>query len=511
MAKRGDIYSHDNSPLVINQPSYLVYAEPQLITDKKNTGKILSEYLKIEEASIAAKIETTSSKWISLKDNLNSDLMIALKQKKLSGIGFLEENSRYYPEGSMSSHLLGFVGKNHNGSPQGYFGLEGYYNEQLKGKPGFIKEEKDAIGNPILSGDRQIIPPIDGYNLHLSLDKTVQYLVESKLSQALNKYGAKAGTVTVMDPFTGEIKAIASLPSYDLSRRLEYDQSIYKNPVINSSYEPGSTFKILVMAAALNEGKILANDTFNETGSINIGKYNIKTWDNKYHGQIKMAEILQYSSNVGMVFIQEKLGSGKLIEYFKNLGVGSLIGVDLEDESTPDMRPENKWYQIDYATASFGQGIAVTPMQMIRMASSIANGGKLITPHLVTKITNSHGKIINFPSYPQKNIFKKETSSIVTEMMTQAVEKGETKFLKPMGIRVAGKTGTAQIPIAGHYDTQKTIASFVGFFPSEKPKIIMLVTLQEPTSSPWGSETAAPLFFSIAKDLIAYYNIPLNY
>ena len=209
-----------------------------------------------------------------------------------------------------------------------------------------------------------------------------------------------------------------------------------------------------------------------------------------------------------MVHVAEKLGPDKLISYLEKFNLGKLTGVDLQDESTPVQRDIHQWYPIDYATASFGQGIALTPLQMIRLSASIANGGKLIQPFVVDRLVTNQGKEIKIKPDINTSLFKKETAGIITEMMVNAVEKGETKFLKPLNVRIAGKTGTAQIPIAGHYDNDKTIASFIGFFPADDPQIIMLVTLTEPTSSPWGSETAAPLFFSIANELISYYNIP---
>lgn len=509
--KRGSFLASDGSPLVINQPAFAVFGETDKIKNKNEVARILSEILSQDQAALSAKLNKEDVKWVSLADKIEAGLIGKIKEKSIMGLSLSEDNKRYYPESSMAAHLLGFVGKNHNGQDEGYFGLEGYYNEQIKGRSGLIKDEKDALGNQILAGNRLEIAVEDGRNLHLTIDKTVQFVIEEKLAEGIQKYGAKSGTVIVMNPKNGEIKGMASFPSYIPDKRLDFDTGIYKNPAIASAYEPGSTFKILVMSAAINEGKIAPNDEFNEAGPVEIGKYAIKTWNHQYHGRIKIPQILQYSSNVGMVYIQEKLGKDNLFKYFKKLEMGQLTGIDLQDESSPDLRPLDQWYAIDFATASFGQGIAVTPIQMIRMASSIANGGLLVTPHVVNKITDSQGKTIKINAGSQKRIFKKETAAIVTDMMVAAVEKGETKFLKPVGIKIAGKTGTAQIPIAGHYDEGKTIASFVGFLPAENPQLIMLVTLSEPTSSPWGSETAAPLFFNIAKELIAYYNIPFDF
>lgn len=509
-AKRGSIYDNNGNPLVINQRSFLVFAEPSKIKDKK-VSQILSEKLYLDEASVSAKINSENLKWIQLADKIDQSIKEQIESMNLSGIGFLEGFKRYYPEASMAAHLLGFVGKNTNGQDQGYFGIEGYYDEQLRGREGLRKQETDVKGDPILAGSHQLISPEDGRDLFLTIDRSVQYLVEQKLAQGLEKYGAKGGSVIVMNPNSGSIIAMASLPSYEAYRIQEYSTDLYKNPVIVSSYEPGSTFKVLIMAAAINEKSVEPDTIYNENGSVEVGNYSIKTWNQKYHGKIDMNQILQYSSNVGMVFVSEKLGESKLLEYLQKLGLDALTEVDLQEEAAPNLRPKNKWYKIDYATAAFGQGIALTPLQMIRAVAAIANGGKLVRPYVVAKVRQNNSHIIEIRPKIEREVYRKETASIVTEMMVNAVEKGETKYLKNLGVRVAGKTGTAQIPISGHYDTDRTIASFVGFFPAENPQIIMLVTLTEPTSSPWGSETAAPLFFSITKDLIPYYNISSSY
>ena len=506
-AGRGSIFSADNSPLVINQPAYLVFAEPKDIKDKESTIRKLAEILSLDAASVSAKFTDDKLNWIPIAEKVEADTVGKLNTAKLAGIGLAQDDKRFYPEASMAAHLLGFVGKNQNGEDQGYFGLEGYYDDQLKGRNGYLKEERDPSGNPIIAGDRTVVEAEKGRDMILSLDRTVQYIIEDKLKKGLEKYGAMGGSVIVMDPYKGSILGMASLPGYDLTKRLEFDLSLYKNPAISSSFEPGSTFKVLVMAAAVNENKVKADSEFDEKGPVEIGKYQIKTWNQEYHGKLKIAEIIQYSSNVGMVFIGEKLGSDNLLKYIRNLGFGQLTDIDLQDEATPDLRPIDKWYAIDFATASFGQGIAATPLQMVIAVAAIANGGELVKPSVVSKIRENNGKIISLDHKIERRIYAAEAASLVKEMMVQAVEKGETKFLKPIGIRVAGKTGTAQIPIAGHYDTEKTIASFIGFLPADKPKFIMLVTLREPTSSPWGSETAAPLFFTIARDLIAYFKI----
>lgn len=506
-AQRGRIFSSDKSPLVINQRSYLVYLEPHKIKNINQTIKILSKNLQTDESSVSAKIMNNELIWVSVARKISEDKMLKLKNEKLDGVGFINEPKRFYPEASMAAHLLGFVGKNTKGSDQGYFGVEGYYDNQLRGRDGFIRIEKDVLGNPILSGRYDEIPAESGRDLVMTIDRSVQFTAEKKLLEGVQKFGAKGGSVIILNPKTGAVLAMVSYPSFDPDDYVNYPSDYYMNPIVSSSYEPGSTFKVLVMAAALNEGKIKPDTIYEENGPVEIGGYAINTWNQKYHGKISISQILEYSSNVGMVFIESQLGDENFIKYITQLGFGKLTDVDLEGESSPDLRPLNKWYKIDYATASFGQGIAVTPLQMIRAVAAVANGGMLLKPFVVQSIVTDNGKKIDTQPKVVRQVFKKEVAAMVTEMMVSAVDNGETRNLKPSGFRIAGKTGTAQIPIQGHYDAQKTIASFVGFAPVDDPKFIMLVTINEPTSSPWGSETAAPVFFSIASELFSYYGI----
>lgn len=506
-AVRGKIFASDGSPLVINQKAYGLFLEPKKLSEKKRVMEIISKELDIPMASISAKLDDNSLMWISITHKLSEKKKEAIDVYKLNGIGFMDESVRFYPEASMAAHLLGFVGKNTSGEDKGYFGVEGFYDQQLRGKNGSLIQEIDPGGNPILSGDYLRIGQENGRDLKLFLDKTIQFIAENHLAKGIERYGAKGGSVIIMDPKTGGILAMSSFPSYNPADFVKFPSEYYKNPAVSGSYEPGSTFKVLVMGAAINEGKIKPDTQVNEDGPVEIGGYQIKTWDQKYHGKITMREVLDHSSNVGMVFVEQKLDKDVYLRYIENLGFGSLTGIDLQDETTPEMRKKNKWYEIDYATAAFGQGIAVTPLQMVRSVAALANKGKLMEPHVVKEIILADGNKI--PVLPKmiRQVYTPETASILSEMMVSAIDNGETRRLKPPGFRIAGKTGTAQIPISGHYDSDKTITSFVGFAPVDDPRFVMLVTLREPTSSPWGSETAAPIFFAIARELFQYLGI----
>lgn len=506
-ASRGAITDTSGTSLVMSQPASLVYASPAIIKDPITFVDKVASVLPVDSKDLLGSLGQKGRVWVPVAHKVNNEVSEKLKALRLDGLGFENDSLRYYPEGSMAAQLLGFVGSDENGNDKGYFGLEGFYDRELHGKDGVIAIEKDVRGAPIVIGDTKRIEPEHGSTIRLWLDRTVQYDAEQRLREGIEKYGAKEGTVTIMDPKTGGILAMASYPSYDPSQFTQFPKDVYKNPIVASSYEPGSTFKVLVMSTALDHKLVTPDTVIDESGPAQVGEYSIRTWNNQYHGNITTTKVLEYSSNVGMVSVSKLLGKDLQLSGIHAFGIGKETGIDLEEESSPELRSDNDWKPIDLATASFGQGIAVTPIQMVRAVGALANDGKLMEPHVARQIIDQKGRVIDIKPKQLRQVISPATSHIITEMMIAAVDNGEAKWAKPRGYRIAGKTGTAQIPVAGHYDDKKTIASFVGFAPADDPKFVMLVTLQEPTSSPWGSETAAPLFFNIAKDLFVYYGI----
>ena len=407
----------------------------------------------------------------------------------------------------MAAQLLGFVGSDKLGRDTGYFGLEGYYDRKLRGKPGRLGEERDPLGLPILVGRYKPFSPEKGASLHLSIERTIQFIVEDRLKKAVEKYGAKNGTVIIADPKTGHIISMATFPNYNPQYRTEFPEELYRNPAVADTYEPGSTFKLITMSAALDQSLVSPNTKCDVcAGPRQIGGFEISTWNKKYYPNSTMTEVIQHSDNVGMTFVAEKLGVDRFHDYITKFGFGKPTGIDLQEEAAGTLREKDEWRVIDLATASFGQGIAVTPIQMVQAVSAIANGGKLVSPKVVQKVKN--GREENISPDATRQVISAQTSAQITEMMVNAVENGEAKAFAPKGYRIAGKTGTAQIPVAGHYDPDKTIASFIGFAPANEPRFVMLVRFQEPTSSPFGSETAAPTFFEISKEVFKQYGIP---
>ena len=515
-SKRGNIFYSDGTVLAATKPAFLLYGQPKLLGDeeKNRLSKTLAKVLLNEgdEKVLQEELKLALSQdlfWVVLQKNVSFEKRKEIEGLNLKGLGFEEQNKRFYPEGSSSAQMLGFVGSDSKGDT-GYFGLEGKYNGELKGFTGLLKIEKDARGLPILIGNFLGNPSIPGKDLVLNIDRTVQFIVEKNLQKGMEKYGAKAASAIVMEPGTGAILSMASYPGYDPANFDKFSKDVYKNSVVADSYEPGSTFKVLVMSGAINENLVKPETQCDIcSGPVEVGGYKIRTWNNKYLPNLTMTDVIIHSDNTGMVFTGRKLGFDKIYSYIENFGFGDITGVDLQDEFSPDIRSKDSWKEIDLTTASFGQVIAVTPIQMIRAVGALANGGNLMEPHIVREIKGVNG---NFEIKPKivRQVVSEATSKVITEMMVKAVDEGEAKFAKPKGFKIAGKTGTAQIPVAGYYDPNKTIASFVGFAPADNPKFVMLVRFDQPTSSIFGSETAAPTFFEIAKELFTYYKIAPN-
>lgn len=506
--KRGEIRTSDNFPIAANRLTYLVFANPkQIEEDAEKTARLLSPVLQIDEATLSARL-SLNRYWVPLKPNVVHKEKLDIEKLKLSGIGFEEQAVRFYPEASLAAKLIGFVGKDDQGNNKGYFGLEGYYDRQLSGKPGLAIQIHDALGRPILAKMNDRSAKVDGRNLILHVDRSVQFILETELKNGIEAYGAQGGMGIIMDPATGGILGMSAFPSFDQRNFQEYSGDLYLNPIISSSYEPGSTFKPLIMAAALDSGLVEPDTQCPICDKpVEIGGYTIKTWNDTYQPNITMMNVIRDSDNTGMVHMAQLLGLDRMIGYIERFGIGKLTGIDLQGEMAPIIRPRDSWYPIDLATASFGQGISVTPIELLSAFSSLANAGKRMEPHVVAKVETPEGEIIDIPPKVINKTISEKTAKIMREILVNAVKKGEAQWAAPKGYRIAGKTGTAQIPIGGRYDATKTIPSFIGFAPADDPKFVMLIVYDRPTTSIYGSETAAPTFFKIATKLLAYYGI----
>lgn len=515
-APRGNIFASDGTLWVARVPAWNIWANPKLLS-----LPVSEVAYKLSQLTFDEKSEQTSrdeemrllpllqkdTTWVSLKQKVSDSIKKNIEALNIKGLGYDSIETSFYPEASSAAQLLGFVGKDTDGGDIGYFGLEGYYNLPLSGKPGFLSGEKNAKGAPILMDGATQVSAVSGVDLLTNIDKRVQIVAETELAKGIEKYGAIGGSITIMDPKTGKVLAMANLPSFNPSDYGSYSNSLFKNPIITDTFEPGSILKVVVMAAGLDAG-VVRPDTPCDICSepLKLDKYFIKTWNDKYTPNITMTETIVESDNVGMSFVGQKLGADGMYDYLSKFGFGQKTGIDLQGEVGSKLRQKGTWNVVDLATASFGQGIAVTGLQMVRAVSAIANGGYLVTPRVVNMVKGDGWEEKVETEVPVR-IISEQAASEATQMMVKAANDGEAKWCKIPGYNIAGKTGTAQIPVAGHYDATNTNHSFIGFAPVGNPKFIMLVTLNSPQTSPWAAETAAPLWYAVAKDLFPYFGI----
>lgn len=506
--KRGEIKTSDGFSIVANKVSYLLFVNPTEIKNKNQTILNLSSLLDITTASISAQL-LPDKLWVPIKSGITALKKQEIEKMQIPGVGFEENYTRFYPEASSAAHLLGFVGKNETEDSKGIVGLESFYDRLLRGKEGYAVELHDALGRPIISRKTREIGGIDGSNLILSLDRPVQFLAEQKLKNSIEKYGAAGGMVGIMDPKTGNIIAMTSSPSFSQAEYWKYDEILYKNPFITNTYEPGSTLKPIVMASALDAGLVTPQTKCDICGGpVSVSGYELHTWNDKYYKNTNMIDVIRHSDNTGMVFVSLKLGADRMISYLTRFGMGELTGIDLQGEFAPPLKPRSAWYDVDLATTGFGQGISVTPIELLTAFSALANGGKIMQPRVAVAFESPNGERVKVPVKVKGSPISEKTAKVITEILVNAVEKGEAQWTKLKGYRIAGKTGTASIPVKGHYDPNSTIVSFIGFAPADDPKFAMLVILEKPTTSIYAAETAAPLFFDIASNLLNYYGIP---
>ncbi len=539
-ARRGEIKSADGYSLVSDKDDFLFYVNLSKLTDGKemvadkvasilannipiiatdssiiaplDREKILKENQKSIASNLLSKFNVKNAVWVNLAHFVKKDQKEQIEKLNIAGLGFVDEQSRDYPEASMAAHLLGFVGFDSVGNPKGYFGLEGFYEREMSGKSGEIRIEKDAFGRPIAIGSETRREKNDGRTLVTTINRSVQRFTETALEDGIKTWKASGGTAVVMDPRDGSILAMANFPRYDSGNFSYYTENLYKNPAIANLYEPGSIMKPLVMAAAINENKVTPETRCDRCdGPRKIGEYYIHTFNDQYHPNLTMSETLINSDNTGMVFVGEKLGFDKLYSYFEKYGFGSKSGIDLQEEEEGSLRNFNDLYPVDKATLTFGQGIALNAVQMVKAWAVLANGGVEITPHVVSKI-QTDGKEIELKTPKGRRIISASTAKVLTQMLVRVANESPVHF--PLDrvselskFRIAAKSGTAEISAGGKYQKQGTIASVIGYFPADNPRFLVMVKLNEPEVRPWGSDTAGPVFASIARDLLYYYGV----
>ena len=421
----------------------------------------------------------------------------------LSGLSLVAAPRRVYPAGTLAGHVLGFV----NQEGKGFFGIEGFYDEWLSGKP-------ITVERPLIPPMARLQPdPPAGVNLVLTIDAEVQLMVETVLAEGIEFSGAESGQIIVMDPRSGEILAMAAWPMLDPNNYEpwleEGDEEPVITPAASGQFEPGSTFKLLTMAGALDANAVTPDQIFIDTGRIEVGGHPISNWDGNAWGPQTMTGCMRHSLNVCLAYVAaEELGAVDFYGYLEAFGIGRLTGIDLAGEVPGQLRTPRhaQWTESDLGTNSFGQGVSITPIQLLAAASALANEGAMVQPHLVRQVAGPQGNY-----WPKTTILGQpispESARTMTAMLTQSLE-GETQFARVEGYELAGKTGTAQVPTEVGYDPNQTIASFVGWGPVSDPQFLVLVRIDKPTISPWGSVVAAPIFQQVVERLVVFLGIP---
>ncbi len=510
--KRGVIYDRNGNELAVSISTEACYAVPAEVAKSGKTAYVARELSRILEMKEEDVYELLTRKqhsvWIKFK--LTQEQAKEIREKKLPGIGIIPKPQRYYPKKNLACHVLGIAG-DYN---QGLEGIEVAYDKELSGLEGRLLVEYDAAGHEIPESTHQFIEPEQGLSVVLTIDQTIQYIAERELDKIFQERSPKSATIIVMDPHTGEILAMANRPDFDPNNYQKYSNQARRNKAIADSYEPGSTFKIVTLAAALEEKVADRNDRFFDPGSIRVNGEVIHCWLPEGHGSQTLAEVVQNSCNPGFITLGLRLGVQKLYKYIKAFGFGSCLGIDLPGEATGIIIPENQVKPVDLATISIGQANSVTPLQMVTALSAVVNGGKLMKPYLVKELRNSEGKVVKrFRPQVLRQVISPETSRLERELLESVVTKGSGRNAYIEGYSVGGKTGTAQKPLpGGGYSTTDYIASFLGFAPVDDPRLVALVVVDSPQGYPYyGGTVAAPVFREVVRDSLRYLGVPMRY
>ena len=492
--RRGDILDRDGNALAVSLQVNSVSARPSEVKEAEGTARTLSKLTGIPYGELLRKL-TSPSPFVWIKRKVSAQERRAIEKANLAGINFENEFRRFYPNRELASHLLGYVDIDEEGGT----GLERSYNGPVRGQPGQLLQLLDAHGK---SYQRKQQVPQAGAALTTTIDRATQYIVEKELRAAFEKTQATAISIVVMDPNSGAILAMASAPSFNPNEYAQSPSSSWINPSVSLIYEPGSTFKMVTIAAALEEGLITPDELFYcENGAIVVGGRRIK--DHKPYGVLSVREIMQNSSNVGTIKIALKVGEEKLKSYIDRYGFGQKTSIDLPAEVVGLVRDTSNWSKNSIASIAIGQEIGVTPLQIASMVSTVANGGIRYKPYVVQKIQDPNGASIEIKPNGTR-VMSQTTANQLRDMLEDVVTDGTAKTSKVEGYRAAGKTGTAQKidPETRRYSTSKHIASFAGFVPVSNPKLAMVVVIDEPRGLYYGGEVAAPVFKRIAEQVL---------
>jgi cell division protein FtsI/penicillin-binding protein 2 len=506
-AERGIIYDRDGQPMAFNTIEYEVGLSANLITSDRRVevARQLAVILNLDEMSILEKLNTNAP-WQLVARPVSAEVGRRIAELNIFGVVLNPIQKRYYPQGELASQVLGFVIPDNNDVTKGAMGIEGYYNQALAGRT--LEEQITNI--PFVLPDDRRTNAQRGMGLVLTIDRDLQFWVETELKAALEQTGSTRGTIILMNPRNGDILAMASLPTFDSNNFVQVeDPALLKNPAISETYEPGSVMKVLTVAAALEMGAIGPDWTYNDTGGLDVGGIRVRNWDRASYGVTDVTGLLVQSLNVGAASVALEMGADEFYTRMRAFGMGVPTRVDLPGEEAGIMRVpgDPDWSEANLATNSYGQGMAVTPLQMLTAINAIANDGLMMQPRVVSQIIDGD-QVINSQPSALGRVISQETADLVTQMMIRVVEdENGAGLARVPGYTIAGKTGTAEIPSATGYEANASIVTFVGFFPADNPQVSVLVKLDRPRDY-WGSRVAAPVFSTLAQRLVILMGIP---
>ncbi len=513
-ANRGEIFLKDDNdelyPLAINRELKMAYAVPREIKDFNDAAARISEILGLEKDFLVDKLDDQEDVFEILKHKLSDEEVQKIKEAKISGIYLSPENFRYYPAGELAAQIVGFVGS--DGEKQkGMYGLEAYWDEELRGQPGKIEQESDSRGRWIPAGERNVTEMKEGFDFVLTINHTVQFEVEKILKEAVDGFSADSGTAIVMDPKTGKILALANRPSFNPNEFSQTeDISVFSNPAVSQPYECGSVFKAITVAIGLDDGKISPDTTYVDTGVVKEAGYEIRNSDLKANGLQTMTQVLEKSLNTGVIYIEKLVGNKVFSEYAKRFGLGEKSNIEIPGEVPGNIKNlNNPRITINFFTAAFGQGISITPIQLVSAYAALANKGILMKPQIIEEIRRSDGSSEKIEPQEIRQVISEKSAQQVSEMLRSVVANGHGKRADVPGYLVGGKTGTAQVAKteAKGYEEGMNIGSFAGYAPTNDPRFVVLVKIVNPKGLQWAESSAAPTFGQIMKFLLEYYKV----
>jgi cell division protein FtsI (penicillin-binding protein 3) len=502
--KRGVIYDRKKKEMAISVEVDSVFAQPLKVEDTREVARKVAPLLGKKPAVLLSRLKGEEN-FMWLQRGITREQRIAIEHYDLPGVAFLKETKRFYPQGELGVHVIGFAGLD----GEGLEGIEFGYDEFIRGEPGYIVISKDALGRSISPQTAPSRQSLDGCDVILTIDKNIQYAVEKELKKAVQASSANGGMAVVMNPKTGEILALAVQPSFDPNHFSTVPPQIRKNRAVTDTFEPGSTFKAFLLAAALEEQAAAPKEMFFcENGAFTVGGKVIH--DTHRHGWLSLADIIKVSSNIGASKVGRKLGKTKLHRHMKNFGFGAKTGVDLPGEVSGFLAPPRTWSEVGLANISFGQGVSTTALQLTTALAAIANGGVLMKPYAVKAILDSKGNILeeNRPKAVRR-VISPETAAAVARILRTVMDEGGTgKAARLAGYETAGKTGTAQKALSnGRGYSDKRIGSFFGFAPADSPQVVITVIIDEPQGTSYGGLVAAPAFKAIGEQVLPYMGV----